>query len=430
MDYLNNETITAPQANNAINNIVGMVSTGIEIDGNINRDLQTLVIYGDSITAGNGTDTYNTYTISNGQVAYGNALAGHPFEIIYNAGVGGENSTQILARIQTDVLDKNPTHVMLLCGMNDLTSSTNTSYDDILINNIKTIYQTLNSKGIHLFLLTNTTTMHDINKNKQALKINSWMYSYFYDKTNVEIIDLCSAWIDSTSLNGYGNAINLRDNIHPSNVGGFNGGLVIAKPLSKYKTKHLLPISVLDSYTINNRSLQLAYNPLMLGVGGTFQTPADSGQLADNHFLYSSNCVTVSSKESREDGFGDNQIFEVTSNTPLSYSRFTIKSNYLPKIGDKIYMIAEVEILESVGLNRVQGYLHMGTPSKTGLFGGYGAGDNKDLNITTPVKMIYKTNIVNVTADEISLYARFETIFTSVGSAKVKIGRVAFIKVI
>lgn len=413
-----------------LNDLFLLNSKSKSIYSKLNFDLQTLVIYGDSITAGNGTDTLNTYSISNAQICYANAIAGHPFDIIYNAGVGRENSTQILARIQTDVIDKNPTHCMLLCGMNDATSSLHTNFDDTLISNIKTIYERLYANGIYLFLLTNTTTLHDLNKNKQAFKINSWMSSYFKDKLGVEIIDLCSAWIDSSSLNGYPNALMVRDNIHPSNVGGFYGGLEISKHFSKYKTKHLFPVSALDSYSINNRSLVLNHNPLMLGTSGIRQTVTDSGEVANEHFLFSSTGVTsIASKESRPDGFGEYQVLDVNSTTS-GYSRFTVKSNYIPKSGDKIYMIAEVEIVSSTGLfNRLQGYLYMGIPSKTGCFGGYGTGENKSLVINTPTKMIYKTNIVEVTSDEISLYARIEPIFTGVGTAKIRIGRLSFIKV-
>lgn len=58
MDYLDNETITATQANNAINNIVGMVSTGVEIDAVANViDPKLAVIHQKSRQASNGLKT-------------------------------------------------------------------------------------------------------------------------------------------------------------------------------------------------------------------------------------------------------------------------------------------------------------------------------------------------------------------------------------
>lgn len=47
---------------------------------------------------------------------------------LYNCGVGGDTSSEILARLQSDVLDKNPDYVTLTFGMND------TGYFDVFNN--------------------------------------------------------------------------------------------------------------------------------------------------------------------------------------------------------------------------------------------------------------------------------------------------------
>ena len=50
---------------------------------------------------------------------------------IYNCGVGGDTSKEILSRLQKDVLDRNPDYITLTFGMND------TGYSDVF-NNEKT----------------------------------------------------------------------------------------------------------------------------------------------------------------------------------------------------------------------------------------------------------------------------------------------------
>lgn len=75
----------------------------------------SLVCMGDSITAGIGTigltpaDTFC-------------AKQGVKFGSFVNKGIGGQNSSQMLARFPQDVIALNPTHVTIMTGINDQVS--------------------------------------------------------------------------------------------------------------------------------------------------------------------------------------------------------------------------------------------------------------------------------------------------------------------
>jgi lysophospholipase L1-like esterase len=90
----------------------------------ISRRANTIVFLGDSNTANGGGPGVNPSTRVTGVFGWLNALLGHRMTVLYNAGVGGETSTQILARIQTDVIVKAPSWCHILAGTNDFGTST------------------------------------------------------------------------------------------------------------------------------------------------------------------------------------------------------------------------------------------------------------------------------------------------------------------
>ena len=222
---------------------------------------QTIVLLGDSLTAKNGSTTSTYYTYSSGFFTWANALTGHKFKILKNAGIGGQTSTQILARVDADVIALAPKYCMFLCGMNDGVTDTNTA---TLKANIIAIYDKLYAAGIYSYILTNTTTLNYTEKNVQALLINKWLYEYFIDKPLCKIIDINEALINNASLTGLIKENVVSDNLHPSNNGGLIGGIEIAKYLKNYASKTIFPVSALDNSYSMPTSKFLNADPLQL----------------------------------------------------------------------------------------------------------------------------------------------------------------------
>lgn len=93
---------------------------------------QTVVLFGDSIVSQNAQQ-YNTVGGIGGVRAYNNqgwfshaqVLLGHRLKLLKNSGISGENTTQWLARIATDVINLHPDMVVIGGPTNDATSIAN-----------------------------------------------------------------------------------------------------------------------------------------------------------------------------------------------------------------------------------------------------------------------------------------------------------------
>ena len=422
-DVVANALLDISMSNDKLDEVLKIKSSASEIDGSVNRDRQIMVMLGDSITAGNSNEPTIINATYNGQVMWGNALAGSPFEIIYNAGIGGETSSQIYARIDSDVLPYSPSHCIFLCGMNDGVTT-----DAILLlkNNIIKIYEKLNKNGIFSYICTNTTTNNSTLTNQKALNINAWMFNYFKDKPNCEVIDLNSAWINPANSNGNIKSSCTRDNLHPSNNGGFLGGIQLSKHFSKVKPKAFLPVSAFDSLALNSLSKNILKQPLLLGTTGTLQGTA-TGSVAADCRVYSSATSCICSKETRNDGFGENQVITVSSAIDAE-SRLELFSAVPVTINEEFYMVAEIEILSSVGVKTCGMVLFINSNIASSFLTAGAAGTMSALEIpTNGVKMQIKTKSIVARVSSVlgGVFIRIPIYTLANSNATIKIGRVA-----
>lgn len=74
--------------------------------------------------------------------------------MVINSGVGGNNTRQLLQRLQNDVLAHHPTLVCLLAGANDLLNSGNSTPFDEYCANMRELSQRITASGSRLLLLT------------------------------------------------------------------------------------------------------------------------------------------------------------------------------------------------------------------------------------------------------------------------------------
>lgn len=112
----------------------------------------TVVIFGDSITSNNTTTSGTTLRYdARGFFTVANSIMGWPLKIVNNAGVSGNTTTQMLARITTDVLAYNPGYVVYEGGRNDLFATSGDRTTSLA--NDQAMFALLKNAGIVVFVI-------------------------------------------------------------------------------------------------------------------------------------------------------------------------------------------------------------------------------------------------------------------------------------
>lgn len=110
--------------------------------GEAGKSLSPLtVLLGDSITLNSADGWFDP----------ANAAAGYPLSFLDNAGVGGQKTAAMLARVQTDVVDLDPGVCVVLGGSNDVYGAESAS---TITTNLAAIYDALDAAGIRIIACT------------------------------------------------------------------------------------------------------------------------------------------------------------------------------------------------------------------------------------------------------------------------------------
>lgn len=170
----------------------------------------TVIPAGDSITAGSNTANsgipqYNFAT----DYAEGAIFSAGRYTIIRNAGIAGNTSAQLLARLQTDVIAFSPNVCMVMIGTNDYVASpTNANYAN-LMNNVEQIIIKLLDASILPVLVTPPPS----NTNTVMAKRVQWYYYALAAFYGIPLFDLYKIWTDPKTgqyLSGFSS-----DGTHP-----------------------------------------------------------------------------------------------------------------------------------------------------------------------------------------------------------------------
>lgn len=86
-----------------------------------------------------------------GYLSWARPAAKNRINLLYNAGIPGDTTTGMLARMATDVFAYNPSWVSVMGGINDLTSSTSVA---TVFANLQNIYKQCRQRGIRVVALT------------------------------------------------------------------------------------------------------------------------------------------------------------------------------------------------------------------------------------------------------------------------------------
>ncbi|MGD0818111.1 MAG: fibronectin type III domain-containing protein [Methanomassiliicoccales archaeon] len=161
------------------------------------------VCMGDSITAGAYLTNYDTYPGFLGRFTGGTTI---------NSGIGGENTTQILARFTPDVLAHSPTYVFLMGGTNDVLQNLSAA---TIESNLATMCNMASTAGAKTFLLNiPPATIFTSAQNAEVAQVNAWIATQA--SANVILVNDHDILASGTTLIP---AYDFGDGEHPSSLG-------------------------------------------------------------------------------------------------------------------------------------------------------------------------------------------------------------------
>lgn len=203
----------------------------------------------------------------NGWFTWANVLAGSGYEIVKNAGISSDSTSQMLDRYVTDVRPYAPQarYMTFLGGTNnigvDIVSAQNALSDAIDIFEL--------ARQDNLYILC----MSELPRGVAAASINWYnagLKEYWQGRGGGEYIDLYAEFVNPSSATGSNISGVYYDGIHLDVGGGFRAGKVIAPVLARLRgAPPALISSVVDTRGNNADSNQICDHGLFLTSGGT-----------------------------------------------------------------------------------------------------------------------------------------------------------------
>jgi lysophospholipase L1-like esterase len=251
---------------------------GVLLPGDGMPNGNTIVLYGDSMTQANdGTSGPSDRGFFN----WYNALHGGKFNVIYNAGVSGNSTTQMWARFQADVIAKKPRWCCVMGGINDVAADTPAA---TTIANLLKIYRALHAARIHVIACTVTpsTSLNTEARGTAWTEINQAIRDFAAATPLMHLADVGPCYRDTGQpalaipLTAYVDALGT----HPNSLGAGTLGKKMYDDL-----QHDGVINAARDYTqlvqaANDASIWVAsiyghpYNALMTGTAGAKNAPA------------------------------------------------------------------------------------------------------------------------------------------------------------
>lgn len=251
---------------------------------------QQVILFGDSLTANNnpnnGTSTPATDITrvqDTGWFTWMNLSAGSPLFVVANAGIPGNTTTQMLARLQTDVLAIPSGHVTLMAGTNDIGGGVALA---TITANLQSIADQIRAAGRFLHFFTppaNITFAGNATQREKLSAVIVWIRAYCAANAGCQFYDAYTPLVDPTSATGspaaFGATANLLDSTHL----GVRGAQLVAEYNqaafnSAVKTFLVPPSSAGDTVSATNPNGNWFTNPSLTGTGGTNVTATNLTQ--------------------------------------------------------------------------------------------------------------------------------------------------------
>lgn len=293
------------------------------------------VLVGDSMTLQNSElgSPKNIYHSTRGFFAWMQVRLGFPFECVVgnsgsstlvgdNRGVSGDTTTGILARLDSDVLARNPDIVFVWAGTNDI--ALGATYATIT-SNLASIYQKILDRGAIVAVLpiaprnASGSDWSTSAQRRMHLAVNHWIEQKARTTQGMIYIDPYPYVVDPASANGDSRSGFSVDGVHCSPTGGYYMGEAAVKVFSGLiRPMSHVAVSQYDAYDATNfPNGNMLTNGLLTGTGGTIGTGASGTAATSWQVMRNSgtNATATASKVSRSDGLpGDVQqvVFGVT----------------------------------------------------------------------------------------------------------------------
>jgi hypothetical protein len=428
----------------------GIQAVGLESSGAVLSHAKKIAVFGDSRTEQNSLETSNNTVRLKRLSDYGYLAWAHYFtsgniEFVCNAGIGGNTTTQMLSRFNSDVLPFLPDELWGEGGINDYALSEETTKA-----NLTSIFDLADANGIYVRwctispLETGHATFNEANI-ARICNINKWLREQALTRKNFTLVDSFSAMIDPLSITGSAKngMMQTDDHIHQSPLGALAQGYAYAQSFIKdNQILDYLPQFAGQRYSLSSAFKQVFNNPLFTDTGGTNSTSGVvTGTIPANCTISKTGTwgagLVTSALVARADGFGYDWVLTVTNagaeNDELSITTDALASSI--SNSDILYACAEVSLS---GLAKNRGcYLEIRS-TVDGVFSNvstleYGAYQpvatdpwTDDMYNQEDMVGVMKTpNLtIGATGAISSVYARFKFRFGGVGStAVIKIAR-------
>ena len=430
----------------------GIQAVGLESSGAVSAlsHAKKIAVFGDSRTEQNSLETSNNTVRLKRLSDYGYLAWAHYFtsgniELVCNAGIGGNTTTQMLSRFNADVLPYAPDELWGEAGINDYAMT-----EEDTISNLSSIFDLCDENGIYIRWCTISplasahATFSAANV-ARICNINKWLREQALTRKNFTLTDSFSAMIDRASTNGIPKSgmMQTDDSIHQSPKGAMAQGYAYAQSFIKdNQILDYLPQFAGQRYSLSSAFKQLFNNPLFTSSGGTNSSSGVvTGTIPANCTISKTGTwgagLVTSALVARADGFGYDWVLTVTNagaeNDELSITTDGLASSI--SNSDILYACAEVSLS---GLAKNRGcYLEIRS-TVDGVFSNvstleYGAYQpvatdpwTDDMYNQDNILGVMKTPNLTIgsTGTISSVYARFKFRFGGVGStAVIKIAR-------
>lgn len=430
----------------------GIQAVGLESSGAVSAlsHAKKIATLGDSRSDQISVETSNAVVrlkrISDyGYFTWANFFCSGNLEYVCNAGIGGNTTSQMLSRFNSDVLPFLPDELWGEGGINDYALSEETTKA-----NLTSIFDLADANGIYVRwctispLETGHATFNAANI-ARICNINKWLREQALTRKNFTLVDSFSAMIDPASTTGSAKngMLQTDDHIHQSPKGAMAQGYAYAQSFIKdNQILDYLPQFAGQRYSLSSAFKQVFNNPLFTSTGGTNSTSGVvTGTIPANCIISKTGTwgagLVTSALVARADGFGYDWVLTVTNagaeNDELSITTDELASSI--SNSDILYACAEVSLS---GLAKNRGcYLEIRS-TVDGVFSNvstleYGAYQpvatdpwTDDMYNQDNILGVMKTpNLtIGATGTISSVYARFKFRFGGVGStAVIKIAR-------
>lgn len=295
-----------------------------------------MVLFGDSITAAN-----DTAPTDKGYFNWLNVLLNQRFDVLYNAGVGGNSTTQMLARISADVIDKNGQWVFVMGGVNDIAAGTSAA---TILANLTSIITTLHAAGLHVILstLTPSSAFDTSTLGTVYYTVNQGIRDLAATYPWLMVTDAGPQYLDTSQptlavpLAGY-----TVDGVHPNALGASTIGAKMYTDLAAH-----VQIAASGAYvglaTADATAGRLYYsvpNQMCAGTAGAKVAPA-TGNVADGFVASAGGTWSKVARSDGKPGAWQQCVIGAEADS-ATFSMYDITSGY--SVGDTIYAHCEFE---------------------------------------------------------------------------------------